>query len=369
MQHAICSASSAPIWGNGCTAYPGLAAMFPDNESEDTILGNGAHEVVEPWIRTGIPPSLGTVTQNGTVVTQEMINYLQVYIDVINNLRRRYPEGEVFIEHTVGTPIHEHCWGTLDFGFYVRSLRHAFVYDLKYGFLKREVDDQLFVYGNGFVDELVTQRHRPVETVTLGVVQPRAYHFLGPVREETMHVSGLAESFRRLSQRASEVFSNPQTKVGKHCRYCPVMQHCEANQEAVDYILDFAGSAQLNQLSNKNLGIYLSLMKRAQSLLNDRLEVLEEEAVHRLESGQPVPGFRKGFGRSSRDWKIPINELKTVGEMIGEKLTKEVALTPKQVEDLGVDKKLVASYVTKTPGKSALRVGDPSEIAQKVFKI
>jgi len=369
MSHAILAPSAASIWGKGgCTAYPTLSALFPDKQGEAAKIGEAAHELAEYWINTGSPLASGTPMTNGVIVTEEMITKVRVYIDRINLLKVRHPDGIEFIERKVQTRIHIECWGTLDWALYIPSMQHVYIFDYKHGFLAREVDDQLHTYGNGLVDELVTKLGKPVKSVTLGVIQPRAWHRLGPIREETMHVSGLSESFHRLQARANEVFTNPVTRVGKHCRYCPVMVRCPANQKAVDHILDFVERPQLTDLNETDLGIYLSIMERSKKLLDDRLEVLKEDALERIENQKHVPGYHKGFGRGSRDWTDE-KEVKTLELLTGIKLSEEKLITPYQAELAGMPKDLVKQYVTSTQGKSSLKTGDASELAQKVFKL
>ena len=85
---------------------------------------------------------------------------------------------------------------------------------------------------------------------------------------------------------------------------------------------------------------------------------MESYAVHLMQAGQQIPGFKLVEGRSLRTWKDEeqaINELKSL-KLKKSDLFIEKFISPAQVEKLfkqnKLDKEHLDSLITKPPGKT-----------------
>ncbi len=366
----------APSSGFQWRYCPGSVIMQtiagPSKDTEASEEGNAAHWLAAEWLNGADPGALvGKPAPNGHVITLEIVKYVRVFVEAVQSIVANNEDAELWVEYRVGiASVHPDCWGTFDIGIYIRSTKTLYILDLKYGWGVVEVEDneQLQLYGLGFVEELVTQRARPVENLKLGVIQPRAYHRDGPVRIIDLPKAALRPFLDEMKIAAPKALDpGAQCVTGPHCKNCDARQICPALRSAADHAMDFIEVAQPEVLSPHDLGLYLVELDKYEALIKARRKSLKNQAESYLASGQAVPGFTIGFGRSTREWNQTDEYMKTTGQLIGVSFSKEVMLSPAQVETAGVDKKIVSQYVTKKPGKPTLKAGDPSELAKRIF--
>ncbi|WP_164243209.1 DUF2800 domain-containing protein, partial [Stenotrophomonas maltophilia] len=73
-----------------------------------------------------------------------------------------------------------------------------------------------------------------VEKITSVIIQPRAYHKDGAVREETIDLFDLYEFESELAV-AAQATDDPNAPLvaGEHCKFCPAAHGCEALRDFV----------------------------------------------------------------------------------------------------------------------------------------
>lgn len=216
-EHSELPPSSADKWFH-CHAWRRLTWGLPNVSSEAAEEGSFAHE----WHAGHL---LGTRDLKD-LDNKLMSDHLYMCTEWIEQ-----QPGERFIEHQVD-------FGSA-FGFIgltgtadviLVHENHITVCDLKYGRNVVEVEDnlQLMTYLVGAVQQFGTRpRYRLV------ILQPRANHDRGPIRDWTMRDTYF-ESFKLDLHKAIQANFDPRAKptVGEHCRkWCKALGRCPAAAE------------------------------------------------------------------------------------------------------------------------------------------
>ena len=209
------------------------------------------------------------------------------------------------------------------------------VIDLKGGQGKAvdaEENPQLMYYALG---ALLAHPAWGVTEVKLTIVQPRAVHRDGPIRSWSTTPFDLQMWAEKLKELA-EATENPNAPLvaGPWCKFCPIEGTCPANKaQAIKAAMaDFA--AHPSDLSVAELASILTEASR----IEDWIRAVRKYAFDRLNSGQPVDGFKLVAKRPRRVWAAP--EFDIVATVMGlisvdeNKLYKRELLSPTQMEKL-----------------------------------
>jgi hypothetical protein len=241
--HASLGASSAARW-IACPGSARLSAGIPSRSGHAARRGTAAHELAEHCLEDNIPARdkldrVVNIEGEPIRLTLDLIEAVQVYLDT---LRADHQDGDYFrVEQKFAlTAIHPQAFGTADAVRYRRSTGHLTVYDFKAGAAHAvEVggNPQLLYYALGAA---LTDIHRPLDRVTLRIIQPLARHPSGPVRSHDLTGQELMRFGFRLRRAAALTDRDDAPLVtGEHCRWCPAAPTCPAKksaatQEAVD---------------------------------------------------------------------------------------------------------------------------------------
>jgi hypothetical protein len=120
-------------------------------------------------------------------------------------------------------------FGTADCVAYHPALYHLVIVDLKFGrgvLVEAKNNAQLRYYGTGALGKLLP-KHR-VDNVSMRIVQPRARHPKGPVREENLRAEDLVAWARTTLKPGIMRAIEPGGDLiaGEHCRFCPAILTC-----------------------------------------------------------------------------------------------------------------------------------------------
>lgn len=294
-----------------CLGSPRMAQGVEDPESEHAALGTAAHKLGELCLTTGAEPweYIGQVLP-GTNITcdKDMADAVQVYTGFARSVRNDANQSNRWVERSFRCrSLHPLYYSTADLVDYYELRRHLDVTDYKHGagVVVEAVDNaQCMYYGAGVLEDL--QLWDKVDTITLRIVQPRGFHFEGPIREHTMHVDELHDWLHEVMLPAMRAAEQPDAplKVGEHCRFCPARRAaCPAMMGAMKEFgemterINHAGGA--GDLTNAEVGRYLDLL----TLAKIAGKAANETAFNRLQAGQNVPGYKLGNARSNREWK------------------------------------------------------------------
>lgn len=378
MDHSPIAPSAASVWGKpgGCTGSVSMQARYPEDEKIGPAAdGNAAHEIGEGLIDTcGLadwPDFEGRAAENGVMFTEEMHDAAVVYARSVGSLWT----GDCM--QGTETPlkmasIHPLAYGTCDAWVYLPETGTLYVIDFKYGHGIVEVFEnyQLILYVAGVIDELSKRGVQVVGSlrVIMRIVQPRAWHEDGEIRDWEIDAADLLPYFETLRRNAHIALSDAAHVVsGEHCKNCTGRHACKAAQRAALFCVDYVGKPTPLELDGDALGSEFALMKRAESAIKNRLSGLEAQAEGILKTGGTVRGLTLAPGRGSTKWSHEADELFALGDMMGIELRKPTTtITPTQAKTAGLDAGLVAAYSEKIPGKLKVKI-DNNNKAIRIF--
>lgn len=200
-QHAVLSASSSHRW-LACPGSINMCKGIPPTTSSYADEGTAAHALAEICLGNKVDKAATYVGRpmytdgkgKEYIVTSEMAEAVQVYLDTIRQDMLDLGGGELFIERKFQLDwLYEGMFGRND-AMVAEPFGILRVYDYKHGAgvaVEVENNPQLMYYGLGAVrDEKVAGAYEEIELV---VIQPRAIHPDGPVRRCRMSVDILLE--------------------------------------------------------------------------------------------------------------------------------------------------------------------------------
>jgi hypothetical protein len=370
--HSILGASSSHRWIN-CPGSVAMAeAVGTDTTTKYAAEGTVAHEVAEMALRSGLDPVVYVGKRiDGIKVTKEMALAVGVYVDKVRAMAESYgvePMLEVqFSLAPLNPPVD--MFGTADCVFPVKERKHIDVLDYKHGqgvVVEAEGNPQLLTYALGTVLEV---GWKP-ETVTVWIVQPRAVHSDGTVREYTVTWDELVEFRHMLMRHAHACFEeDAPINVGEWCRFCPASAACPAQQEyAVATVQDaFVADAaptlpEPEFLTDEQIDLVLATAPH----ITNWFRAVEKYVQGKLVEGEERPGWKLVNKRATRKWqradKEVVKQLTGLGLSDEELWEPQVLLSPAKVEKLlrreGVD--LPPDLVSKeSSGYNVVPESDP----------
>ena len=389
MEHAILPCSSAGIWGKpgGCTGWPMMAQAFPELEdSVDSLEGDASHEIAEGLVndaKTGSPNPRNTAADwegktsaKGVVFTEEMFDGAKIYADDIKAVmleRQVFGGPALRVEQRVEVPkVHAHNWGTPDCALYDEKKATLYIWDYKFGRVVVEAFEnwQAMNYAAGLFSELGIDGHLDQFTrVKIRIVQPRAYHREGVIREWSFVASDLRGHINSLKFNAEEAMGpNAKFRTGPHCQHCPGRHACPPALKAGLSMFEATGIPIPVELPPEAVGVQLAIIKRARKQLEFLESGFEEQVKGLLRAGKSVPGWcMSGAGVGKPKWSKPVGEVLMLGDMMSVDLRKPAeAVTPIQAGKLGIDAAVITAYSTKPPTAAKLESDDGSR-ARQIF--
>lgn len=389
MTHSIIPPSSAEIWGapDGCTGWVLMTQQYPQLPNgpyqTEADEGEASHEIAATLINAAAVGVTLTADNfidkpaaNGLLFTAEMFDGAKIYTDdVINVMRTTAVFGGPNFgnEFKIAAPsIHELSFGTTDQFIYDRNHGDLFIWDYKFGHDTVEAFEnwQTINYLAGIIEALqidgFVAQHT---TVYVRIVQPRAFHAKGVVREWKLKAADLRPYFNILNHNAHKALSNAaEIHSGPHCKNCSARHVCPAALKAGMQLYEITRQPVPEPLSFEALGIQLAIIKRALKQLEYLESGFEEQVKNLIRSGKNIPGWMVEQSSGRETWSKPISEVIMLGELLGHNLKKpDDAITPNQARKLGIDKDVIKLY-SATPKTGFKVVPDNLNKAKQVFK-
>ena len=369
MEHSIIPPSSAGIWGapEGCPGWPMMSAQYPETErSEHAKRGDAAHymgaeilkQVQAGYDKVNAPSNwIGQKAPNGVVIDPEIVDSVKIYVDdVILSTSQNHI---FYVEERIECPrIHPLSFGYVDCYAHNEAVNDVIIWDFKHGRVKVEVfkNWQMINYASGVLDKLGIDGYSDQFTrVRFRIVQPRAFHRDGDVREWSVMASDLRGEFNLLAANARPATDGTgQAHSGGQCRFCSARFACDAAWEAGMVLYEATDSTEPRELSVMELAKKFEIVQRAKKQLEYLETGLEERIKSLIRSGQQVPGYmvEEGYGRE--EWFKPVSEVMLMGNMLGHDLKKDSVITPNQARKLGVDESILKAYAGRK--KAGFRV-------------
>lgn len=196
------------------------------------------------------------------------------------------------------------------------------------------------------------------------IYQPRPRHAKGTIRIWEIDYPTLIDYYNQIDRSLSA--PKEELKTGKHCYKCPSFINCPAANNAQMNAIDVTETQYSDDMSNEELALMLNLNKRAMELFKTSYSAYNDLALHRLRNGEKIQGYSIENDLSNRQWLDYITP-EVLTTMTGKEVTKEVLLSPNQVEKLGVDKSFVKSLTTRQQKGFKLVQIDENAKANKLF--
>lgn len=321
----------------------------PNPTNPHAARGTAAHEVGEKCLKNGFDADrfigdIITITGVNAAgepvsfdfeVDEKMAEDVQSYVTVC---RADAEPGDVWwIEAPIDlSHLHPGMYGSCDWGCYKRKERRLIVRDYKNGFGVVDVpgNAQLRFYALGLL-KIATDAGHPVDTITMGVVQPNAPHVHGPSRDETIDVLDLLD-FQMEIVLAARRTEDPSAKrvAGDHCDYCLDAHDCPA-LTAVQRTL---AAAEFEPLPDMDVRKITQLLDAA-TMMDARLKAAWALAQQLAERGIVIPGYKLVERKTRRKWKaddegILAAELATTYGLQGDDLFAQKLKSPAKIEKL-----------------------------------
>jgi hypothetical protein len=172
---------------------------------------------------------------------------------------------------------------------------------------------------------------------------------------------------------------------GSHCKYC---KHKSCATRAGDLVKEMGMSFPvLNQPVNPVTELSqqaadldpntmtpekISQIMLAAPLVRQMIESVEEEALRRLKAGQAIPGLKVVYGRGSRSWALPEEEI--AGKLTGMGIPKSAIwetklVTPAKVEKLKWEATKAGEKISKQLSERQLKTLDTEYVAKVAGKL
>ena len=349
--HAKFSASGSAKWFL-CAGSIEAERGLPNKSSIYADEGTAAHELGEICLTMGDRASewVGKqlIDNNAVTVTQEMADYVQVYVDYVKSKK-----GMVLVEQFVDfSHVAPEGFGTCDALVMDNDTLH--VIDLKYGKGVRvdaENNTQALLYAIGSIDG-----HSWVafKTIVITIVQPRLDH----ISEWVIGIDELnawAERLKQAAERASQSGA-PRTPGEKQCQWCKAKATCGAlkgfTEQAMLSQFDDLSPPNPDTLSDQQLRKALESKK----LILSWLDAVEGLVSERLESGESFEGFKIVEGRSNRAWIDDGRAASALSDLLGEDAFERKLLSVAKAEKaVGKgNKEIIDNLSTKPTGAPTL---------------
>lgn len=368
--HAMLSPSSAHIW-RVCTGMPRMLTQVRDplpRDDEASREGTAAHWAAHEMIE-GRTVGEGQITPDGTVLVESMIQSAEVFAGLIQRRHaaatvRPVPGMNVGIESRLNG-YSAHRFGTPDHWLYDANAGTLYVDDFKHGFGIVEVFEcwQLIDYAG-----MLAQQLKLADTVrvVLTIVQPRAPHRQGPIREWRTTVGALRSYWHALDMAAEEATSpTPQIRPNPGCVHCEARHECPALQQDGYRSAQISQEAEAVQLSPAALGVELAHLTDAAERLKARISGLQAHAESLLRSGERVPNWRMSPGQSNLAWTVPVEQVVALGKALDVDLRKPLdVVTPTQAKQKlkGPAAAVVDTMAARPPAGMKLTRDDGAEM-------
>ncbi|HHH6449999.1 TPA: DUF2800 domain-containing protein [Escherichia coli] len=386
--HALLSPSGAKKWLT-CSASLACERDIPNTSGKAAVLGTAMHTIAEMHLNqyikgTALPlerevgayvldegkgqiKALISPMKGAVLITADMIEQVRKYTDYCKAIIDVATYAKLEMRVNLTEVLHPGYEGVETFGtadlVAVQELANTeehmlIIGDLKTGRHRVEAKEnkQLMLYALGVYRRL--KRRYNITVVRLVIFQPYA----GGASEWDISVEGL-ELFAKFARKRALLALDAYFRGKKNlkasdfkpsvdgCQWCRFSEQCAARTKTVNAVLaeeledDFALELTPEQL----VAEYEKL-----PLLRQHIDKVEKAMAAALHSGKKVPGYKLVEGRpGNRAWR----DAEKVAEKYGDKLTKEVLMTPTEAVKVIPEEEL-KDFITRKPGAPCVAAAD-----------
>ncbi|MBB3980131.1 hypothetical protein GGQ64_005378 [Rhizobium azooxidifex] len=420
-KHATLAPSAAHRW----MVCPGSIAMeqpFPNVSSSYAAQGTAAHELAGWCLANDEQPEdhlglwIDTKAEHGNIfvdltddegpheenrywpIDDDMVEAVTVYTDFVRSLLKDHKDAELDVEQRLDmTHLHPDIFGTGDATVYIESERHLHVCDYKHGkgvAVDAKNNPQLLLYGAGAAMRF---HNRPLEKVTLHIIQPRAPHPKGRIRSDPLDLFSLFEFEDDIKTSAALVdaatrdfgaatgvdgridnstWPTVYLKAGEHCGFCRAHAICPTARAAALELAqaEFSDTGEMTlpdftQMDPDQMATYMAQAEQVVAhFAAFKVYAHAEACAGRMPSGMKL--VAKRATRKWRDADAVVDDLMIAGLGKADLYTEKLK-SPAQVEKVmkkkafekwvadGTDEDGVGPVVSQSSGTNLVPVNDP----------
>lgn len=386
--HALLSPSGAKKW-LACSASLACEKDIPNTSGKSAVTGTACHTIAEVHLNqyikgTALPlgREVGAYVLDGgkgpikelispmkgaVLITADMIEQVRKYTDYCKAIIDVATYAKLEMRVNLTEVLHPGYEGVETFGtadlVAVQELANTeehmlIIGDLKTGRHRVEAKEnkQLMLYALGVYRRL--KRRYNITVVRLVIFQPYA----GGASEWDISVEGL-ELFAKFAQKRALLALDAYSRGKKNlkasdfrpsvdgCQWCRFSEQCAARTKTVNAVLEeeLEDDFSLELTPEQLVAEYEKL-----PLLRQHIDKVEKAMAAALHSGKKVPGYKLVEGRpGNRAWK----DAEKVAELYGDKLTKEVLMTPTEAVKVIPEDEL-KDFITRKPGAPCVATAD-----------
>ncbi|HHI1869244.1 TPA: DUF2800 domain-containing protein [Escherichia coli] len=386
--HALLSPSGAKKWLT-CSASLACEKDIPNTSGKAAVTGTACHTIAEvhlnAYIRgTALPlerevgayvldegkgqiKALISPMKGAVLITADMIEQVRKYADYCKAIIDVATYAKLEMRVNLTEVLHPGYEGVETFGtadlVAIQELANTeehmlIIGDLKTGRHRVEAKEnkQLMLYALGVYRRL--KRRYNITTVRLVIFQPYA----GGATEWDISVEGL-ELFAKFAQKRALLALDAYFRGKKNlkasdfkpsvdgCQWCRFSEQCAARTKTVNSVLaeELEDDFVLELTPEQLVAEYEKL-----PLLRQHIDKVEKAMAAALHSGKKVPGYKLVEGRpGNRAWK----GAEKVTELYGDKLTKEVLMSPTEAVKVIPEEEL-KDFITRKPGAPCVATAD-----------
>lgn len=363
--HAVLSPSKAHRW-MVCPGSIRAESAYPEEPSGPSAIdGTHSHTLLEKCIKSmniGLPcDPMVFVTHRLTDhegafnVDADRAERVKVAMDYILANRGTgivLPEGRVDPEYLVGR---KGLDGTCDVQ--IRGDEVLELIDYKDGMkpVAAENNPQLKQYALGVLAsyKIPVNQPYPFKRVRMTIVQPKLrLKGLEPISSWEVPIKTALSWIGEFASAASNTErADAPLVAGEHCTYCRARGGCSARVDAAQASLGtmFGDVTKIDaptELANKSADSMdnekLRELIESAPMIRKLLDDAEEEALKRMQAGQPIAGLKVVRGRGSRGWSRPEDEMADKLKRMGvpkDALYVTKLVSPAQAEKLSWEKR------------------------------
>ncbi|QYC53047.1 hypothetical protein [Salmonella phage vB_SalS_TU03] len=386
--HALLSPSGAKKWLS-CAASLACEKDIPNTSGKAAVLGTAMHTIAEMHLNqyikgTALPlerevgayvldegkgqiKALISPMKGAVLITADMVEQVRKYTDYCKAIIDVATYAKLEMRVNLTEVLHPGYEGVETFGtadlVAVRELANTdrnmlIIGDLKTGRHRVEAKEnkQLMLYALGVYRRL--KRRYNITVVRLVIFQPYA----GGASEWDISVEGL-ELFARFARKRALLALDAYSRGKKNlkpsdfkpsvdgCQWCRFSEQCAARTKTVNSVLaeELEDGFALELTQEQLVAEYEKL-----PLLRQHIDKVEKAMAAALHSGKKVPGYKLVEGKmGNRAWK----DADKVAELYGDKLTKEVLMTPTEAVKVIPEEEL-KDFITRKPGAPCVATAD-----------
>jgi hypothetical protein len=350
-------------------------AKYPDEPSGPAAAdGTHSHTLLERCIKNGLadPTTMVGVKmmdhEGEFVVDADRAARVKVAVDYVRSRMTEYGVCQVLAERRVNPEWllgRSDLSGTADVQIHAPDTLEIIDYKDGMGEVKVEHNPQLELYAIGALAELKlpTNAKYPFDKVRMTVIQPKlAFRGMPAVTNFELPLTDLIGRLGIYAVKATATDAPDAPLVsGEHCKFC---KHKGCSERAgtvmkeVGVMFPMLEKPEVVELAQQSANKDPATMDNDQirqimeaaPLMRQLLEAVEEEAMRRLKGGGSIPGVKLVYGRGSRSWALPEDEM-------AEKLIK-----------MGIPKSAVYETKLVTPAKAEKLTWEATKGGEKIKK-